>query len=212
VTYDLRRDKALIAIERKNNWHSCVRDAEIVLGCTGRNFMHGEVLELCGLAPGKIFVSLSSRDVEFKSLLLSDAGLSPHRPLRDMRVKFDQRFSHVVANGGFPINFDRKIEWEQPEDIWLTRGLVLIGILQALAVAPGHDITAIEKLALRAQWDLIDQWLRSRGTSSSDFGVSKDHFEDGHWWKRESGGTVYRGNWARLKSGQAAQFAHRASF
>ena len=211
ATYDIKPEKSVSGIPREKSWQSCLKDAEIVLGCTGRNFMHGEVLELCGLAPGKVFVSLSSRDVEFKTLLLSDAGLSRYSPLRDMRVKIDQRFSHVVANGGFPINFDRKIEWEQPEDIWLTRGLVLIGILQALAVAPGHDITAIEKLALHAQWNLIDQWLRSRGKSSSDFGVSKDRFEDGHWWKRESGGTVYRGNWARLKSGQAAQLVHRPS-
>ena len=205
LTYDSKREKSLNEIERKDSWHSCVREAEIVLGCTGRNFMHGEILELSGLKSGKIFVSLSSRDVEFKSLLLSDAGLSRDRPLRDMRVKFDRKLSHVVANGGFPINFDRKIEWEEPEDIWLTRGLVLIGILQALAVAPGHDITVIEKLALHAQQRLIRQWLHHRGKPCTEFRVSPEQFEDRKWWKRESGGTVYQGNWVKAEIRQFRQ-------
>jgi hypothetical protein len=193
ITFDIKRERRLPAVARAVSWQECVSSVNIVLGCSGRNFMHFEVSDAVELASGKYFMSLSSRDVEFKSLLLADPKLVSGNPLRDLRLRFGPDCSHLIANGGFPINFDRQMEWETTEDISLTRGLVFVAILQALCVDAGQDQSEIEKLALLYQRTLVAKWLLSKDKSSIDFDVSADNFDDVHWWDRESDGTVYDG-------------------
>ena len=171
------------------SWQECVKNADIILGCTGRNFMHFEVSDLFSLQKRKMFVSLSSRDIEFKSFLLSDVHLSSDRPFSDLRVKSSNNFSHTVLNGGFPINFDRKIEWERFDEINVTRGLVLIAILQALCVPACHDMAKIEKLALQQQYKLVMKWLHNRDQAPGYFEVEHDQFHSLRWWSAESNGT-----------------------
>jgi hypothetical protein len=207
-TFDTKVKIASPRFQHRSSWQKCVSEADIILGCTGRNFMHFEVMDLAELGSGKVFLSLSSRDVEFKSLLLADGRLDPIPPFRDLRIRLGRKYTHLVANSGFPINFDRKLEWETPEDIWLTRGLVLIAILQALSVAPRHDTSMVEKLALRAQRDLVLKWLKARRKDTSDFEVSPPDFGDSAWWHRESKGSVYKGKWHSGDVKQLGQYRH----
>lgn len=196
-TFDSKRDKEIPGVQPAASWQECVEKAEIIIGCSGRNFMHFEVSDLFELGFRKKFVSLSSRDVEFKSLILADGRLLSDYPLRDLRIQAERKLSHLVLNGGFPINFDRKIEWETIEDISLTRGLVLIGILQGLCVPLSHNRATIEKLALRIQQELVSKWLLNKKQSSSDYDVSSEQFKSSRWWHAESGGTNYQGTWRR---------------
>jgi hypothetical protein len=186
--YDRATVPIIEGVEQVESWRQCVRCADVVFGCTGANWIG--VDQLARPADDAVrFVSCSSRDVEFKNVLqhrrAPDQDDGPQ--FEPLRVSLPNDVSCHVDNWGFPINFDRKVEWEASKDIALTRGLVYAGILQGLAVGNIHsDQERIEPLPAIVQRSLVETWLDWQGRTPEEIGISRNDFEDLGWWSRHS--------------------------
>lgn len=122
---------------RVNTLEEVFANADCVFGCTGQDITQGvDLLDL--LKHDQILISCSSGDREFKELLENmmhkGAGFSetPFSPVMG-RTKSGNIIK--ILNGGFPINFDRTAASVPKDDIALTRGLMLAGIIQAAIMA-----------------------------------------------------------------------------
>lgn len=123
----------------------------VVLGCTGSNVLHG--IDLLPYSGKRIFVSCSSRDVEFRSVLDCLPNSSGYETVEGWIGNL-----HVaVLNGGYPINFDRQHEWELVEEIMLTRKLVVEGLTQAKSLigSSGRGVM----LSPASQLRIVNEWL-----------------------------------------------------
>ena len=166
-----------------------LNNCDLVFGCTGRNFIRIELLRKIKPDHSLHFVSCSSRDTEFLDLLRF--GKIRQETVRDgygrLEIGFEEKQSHFLENGGFPINFDRVSEQENAEEIVLTRALVLAGIFQALCVRMRDKRDDVLMLSPSLQQSLVAQWL---GLTSQDRG----RFEIGgdigalEWWRSRSSG------------------------
>lgn len=140
-------DLAPIRVDIDHLLHS----TELVLGCSGLDALSGRDLE--SITGRKIFASCSSTDVEFRSIL----KLLPATGLFSDAQGWIGGLHCTVLNGGFPINFDRAREWELPEEILLTRMLVLEGLEQALSLI-GSEARGV-MLNPASQMKVVGKWL-----------------------------------------------------
>lgn len=113
--------------EKHDSVASLLRNADLVIGCSGT-----DVLSLEDLPAHEVtLISASSADTEFRTLLRScewqriSSNSGRHDTLRRGRC--------TVLNGGFPFNFDGRTEREPPEHMALTRALMAAGVVQALS-------------------------------------------------------------------------------
>lgn len=148
VGYDLSINNRANARDRT----SLLSQADVILGCSGSKSIHVE--DLSNLKEGCILASCSSKQVEFQSLL---SLVSAKHLFADRKLE-GPNGNVFVLNGGFPINFDRKIEWERPEEIWLTRQLMLAGVRQALQSSCFE--AAGYRLEGSAQSAIVNEWRR----------------------------------------------------
>lgn len=104
--------------------------ADIVIGCTGRDISKDFMLnKLCGK---KVFVSLSSEDIEFYSVIQAYSNLWVKDPNKSRDLYFQtSKLKLKLLNQGYPLNFENKKHSIDPELISLTRSLLLAGIFQA---------------------------------------------------------------------------------
>jgi hypothetical protein len=188
-TYDVDPDKNIAGCASAPNWLYCFERADLIFGCTGQNFMHGACGYLETRSP-KDLLSLSSRDVEFRELLLSGKIAAPTTPFERLSIELPHAQQLVVHNGGFPINFDRRNEWETEREISLTRGLVLLGVLQALCLKEEAPSRPFEILAPAAQRRLVQLWLSQNTATCSAYDICTEDFDDTRWWYENSGGSV----------------------
>jgi hypothetical protein len=186
-TYDTDPSKNIEGCASAASWLDCFERADLIFGCTGQNFMHGACGYLQTRNP-KDLLSLSSRDVEFRELLLSGKIAAPITPFERLSIELPQSQELVVHNGGFPINFDRRNEWETEREISLTRGLVLLGVLQALCLKEESPSRPFEILAPAAQRQLVRLWLTQNATTCSIYDLRTEDFDDTRWWYKNSGG------------------------
>lgn len=128
-----------------------LRSAELVLGCSGQDALSGHVLD--SMRGRKIFASCSSTDIEFRSIL----KLLPAAGNFADAQGWIGHLHCTVLNEGFPINFDRTREWELPEEILLTRMLVLAGLGQALSLI-GSEARGV-MLNPDSQMKIVGEWL-----------------------------------------------------
>jgi hypothetical protein len=166
-----------------------LNNCDLVLGCTGRNFLHVEQLHKVKPNHAIHFVSCSSRDIEFLDLLRF-GQINPSTiggGFGRLDVNFHGTHRHFIENGGFPINFDRVMEQEGPDEIALTRALVLAGIFQALCVKVKERRENFLMLSPSLQRALVQQWLHLTGKSAADFGIGAD-IGALDWWKTHSSG------------------------
>ncbi|WP_323799156.1 methyltransferase [Parasphingorhabdus sp.] len=127
-----------------------VGKSELIIGCTGTDIFDGINLSL--MQGRKVFVSCSSSDIEFRSLLMHMTFNGPYESAQGVIGSSNC----TVLNGGFPINFDREREWEQFDEIILTRRLCLEGLIQSrslLGSAPrGVMLDPATQLRLTTEW------------------------------------------------------------
>lgn len=135
------------------SYRHCIDQSDVVFGCVGGCWMDEESMSSAVAE----FVSCSSRDVEYLSLLRS----------RRTRVDSTDWFSCAetddgagwrIYNWGFPINFDRVCEWEDPLGISLTRALLAVSVLLALRIN-ANDTREIVPLPLSVQHEIVSRWL-----------------------------------------------------
>lgn len=136
---------------------SLINESDIIIGTTGTDSLKGIAFErICG---HKIFVSASSADVEFASIL---KFASPtHHPFSTREIQVHEHFTVEMLNGGYPINFDREKDATPSEDIVLTRALMYIGAMQAVAlIEEGVEEGGIYELDRLSQKKLLEKWIK----------------------------------------------------
>ena len=185
--YDRAKTEPIAGANYADNWRHCIRYAQVVFGCTGTNWLDvGQMVS--PLAASVNFISCSSRDVEFKNLLQhrSVTREDPGPRFAPLRVVAPNGAVCEVANWGFPINFDRTIEWEAEQDIALTRALIYGGVLQALASDATEGRERVEPMSAEVQRALVGAWLDWQNMLPEAFGVAQSDFDDLAWWRNNS--------------------------
>lgn len=142
---------------------------DVVFGCAGEDVLP-DISKLRELAGSKLLISCSSGDVEFNSILSLATGqpvLDAEGKIPVVNVDFPGGPQVEIVRGGFPANFDRTMESVPAEDIQLTRGLLLGGVLQAAKLPIG--VSQSQPLDPYMQQRVVSSWtqdLRSAGPSS----------------------------------------------
>jgi release factor glutamine methyltransferase len=121
-------DRRQLAAQSSMPLRELIAKSNVLLGCVGRSLVN--IADLENLIGKKVFVSCSSARREFADLIMSAHAASEY----DSFTWSFGNLEFAVLNGGYPINFDRQREWEDPNGIWLTRRLVLSGAEQALGL------------------------------------------------------------------------------
>ena len=98
---------------------------------------------------------------------------------------------HLIYNGGFPINFDRSIEWEDPFKISLTRGLILSAILQAISFSDKICRDNLVMLSPLLQRILVNHWLAYFNFDARIFKLNNNTLAETEWYQNESIGHYY---------------------
>lgn len=136
---------------------------DFVFGCSGNDVTKN--LNVSEIAQDVTFVSCSSGDVEFLSLLKfigHRLGFSGnHDCMGDIVFKTDAGGILTIIRGGFPVNFDHSGESVAKDDIQLTRGLALSAIVQAALLLSRHNVLlpAFYSLDGDFQGMVADKWL-----------------------------------------------------
>lgn len=122
----------------------------IVIGCTGTASISYDKFN--SFQDGTLFVNMASSDLEFglwkfegnksvflfhktkknKQTLLSNENKIKTEPWKCLYKIMNHNKTFYLANGGFPVNFTGEIDPIPPEEIQITRSLVLAGALQAV--------------------------------------------------------------------------------
>lgn len=154
--YDMSRFNSMGSSRRGGltSLSEVVEKNDVIIGATGKDFLRGVVLDK---AHGeKWLFSASSADIEFYSLL-NRAGFPSHA-FGTVRFSPHPQATLCIANGGYPINFNRTRELECAEDMQLTRTLLYAGFVQALAL-PKQKTACIVKLDTVFQREILNTWI-----------------------------------------------------
>jgi hypothetical protein len=164
-----------------------VAKCDLILGCTGRDTVNPTgTLQSAGNQ--RWLASCSSGNIEFLRVLQHLANRNPKfrsDPFRDARGRIGER-EIVLLNGGFPVNFDRTMEYERPSLIQLTRELTFASVLQAALCVDGGSFSEAVMLDPEVQNLLIEEWL-VRPEARALFPNWSSHPVE--WWQKHSGGT-----------------------
>lgn len=182
---------------RMQNLETLLANCTHVFGCTGRDITKGiDVFDIAAV-DDMHFISCTSEDKEFASLLKRIAEENKRmyfEPLSDITCWSNNQSKITIYKSGFPVNFDRK-PWNVPaRDIEITQGLLLSACLQAITTAMKKMDTQDEKkrqmLAPHLQQIVLKEWLK--GQSAEHYSKELlDKFNDIEWIKTNSGGVYY---------------------
>jgi S-adenosylhomocysteine hydrolase len=189
VVYDKVFNKGLHVpgVEQLNNIGDAVMVADYIFGCTGEDISEG--IDFSRVTKDKIFISYSSQDIEFCSLLnliQSVVGSDVVEIMGTIKYKLPNKALITVLNGGFPINFDRTSKSVGAHNIQLTRGLLLCGLVQA-ALSAFEDKFNSYMLHPQMQNYVVMNWLMAVSNKIID-STTIDLFRDLEWIKQNSGG------------------------
>lgn len=162
-------DLANIIVDLPELLHS----SDVIVGCTGLDMLSG--VDLSGITGRKTFVSCSSSDIEFRSILRQ----FPTSERFGTTQGWIGQMHCTVPNGGFPINFDRVREWELFEEIILTRKLMLKGLLQAKPLVGSAPRGVMLDPAVQLQ--IVHEWLEQvpdRHTIRVPGSLTEEFFRD----------------------------------
>lgn len=201
LAFDTRKiDEEVDGVTIVGSVAELLAEADLVIGCTGKNWMSEADLGPLFRRP-HVLASASSRDIEFRTLL--DAECAGRRGAGFDTIEICPPGGKVqrVLNGGYPVNFDRRREWETKREMVLTRLLLFAGVLQAVRARP---VGRTEQLTLDPcmQQDAVREWLRLNRQKPGDFEVSEAAFDDVNWWRRKPDGII-----ARLGTSSPRRFA-----
>lgn len=159
LSYDPKKQNLPHSVKTPNE---LIAKSEILFGCSGEDVL--TKIKLPETA-GKWFISCSSSDVEFKSLLQSEGvnHILPYDLFSTVLVPINQREPAKVLNGGFPVNFDRTPESVPLGEIQLTRGLMHAGLIEALRELKDK---VSNPLTISSQRLVLKTWLKSESALS----------------------------------------------
>lgn len=203
--HDASRLDDILLENKKSDLSELIIESDYIFGCTGRDiFANEHVLNVIDVTlKNKVFVSCSSEDKEFLSLLIKIRHTlktlpTAFNPLNDIDYYNTRGALIRVMRGGFPINFDHSGESVPANDIQLTRALVFGGVLQAIrlfdqldgAYAPHHTLE-IYKLCADLQKLVVQEWLACQPTTPAFLSQNLlDGFQNEDWINEHSGGDL----------------------
>ena len=160
-SYDINPNKLIPFAYRQTSWLDTIKKSNVIFGCTGRNFMHFNNGKLFNIEGVKHCFSVSSRDVEFKYLLSSAQRIYKNYETVEVATRDGAVFR--VYNGGFPINFDRKKEWEPFSDISITRSFLLLAVISVTLRAEISKSQISGKARVKGAAERRSEMARSQG-------------------------------------------------
>jgi S-adenosylhomocysteine hydrolase len=182
-------------VQWANGIDKLVLDSDCIFGCTGNDIID-DIAIACLVKSNKFLISCSSGDKEFNSLLRfiektyhnrRQVGLS----LADVIYKNKVESPILICRGGFPINFNNSVEAEPKQDIQLTRGLILSGILQAASILSSMGKNRHARFALEPSLQqLVAYKWEPYHTRHSYLQEILPYFKDINWVVKHSGGYV----------------------
>lgn len=196
ITYDnrLERNKSLNGALRVFDLETAFHEADYIFGCSGRDIT--ENLEISSIKRDKTFISCSSQDKEFQSLLktIQQNNFSYTDVRNNICFSLENEKTINLFRGGFPINFDNSGESVGALDIQLTRGLLLGGMIQGILSHPQHN-TPQENIRYALHPDIqsfvVSHWIPYGSTHLFETKLL-NHFQDRRWIKDHSGDTSPR--------------------
>jgi hypothetical protein len=113
---------------------------DIIIGCTGSQILK---IDWIRGQKGRVYLaSASSSDIEFRNMAgfplkrrlnpAPEIGDSDHQRIHADLVYDTDGAEIILLNGGFPVNFNGVLDPIPPEQIQLTRALLLSGLRQAV--------------------------------------------------------------------------------
>lgn len=165
----LTHDKVNRTQQKGITWYnelpSLISNADIIIGCTGTDITaEPHNLEaILNSVKNKYFVSTSSKDIEFNTLLTliqeqkKQLEQTP-KALDDILYKNPNNPANAeieIARGGFPINFDNKLHCVPPEKIWPTRAALMSACLMAVNAYKSGLIKSPDILQLSTDIQLL---------------------------------------------------------
>jgi hypothetical protein len=165
--YDIRildDDVQLRGREACRSLGELLEKCDIVFGCSGAPLRISPEFLAARRSP-VFLVSCSSDDREFRNVLRSAPRETKNAPLATVAVG-----NARVVHGGYPITFDGTADAVPPDDIQLTRALLLAGVVQArVAVAAGSASRGGTMLAPAWQRLVVRAWARERAIERREF-------------------------------------------
>jgi S-adenosylhomocysteine hydrolase len=156
VTYDIDRHiQEIKGVQTVTSIDAVINKVDIVIGCTGEDFLKGIALER--IEGKKTLVSASSADIEFFSLL--NMAYFPNRNFDTICINPHAKLELNLLNSGYPINFDREKAWVEAQNIQITRCLLYVGMMQSLQSKVDCTQQILE-LDSTIQNDIIGQWRK----------------------------------------------------
>lgn len=182
-----------------------IAGSNIIFGCTGKDVT--EKIDILSLVKkDKIFISCTSEDKEFRTLLRAMASqkVVSVDTLSDMVCLSANRSKIIILQGGFPFNFDRK-PWNVPaRDIEVTQGLLFGSCIQAISSAtkPIEDGTTINRGSRQSLNPLIQHYVALRWLSKQKEGRYPhkiiEAFSDLQWIQKSSGGEYHENSFITM--------------
>lgn len=136
---------------------------DIVIGCTGTDIIAHSLPAFELMRTPKVFISCSSKDIEFRSLLTYIQKHQKGRrfePLADIEFQNGFKAPLKIIRGGFPINFDNSKESVPALEIQITRLLIAAAILQAGKILEGKALVKNYKLCPKGQVFVTNAWFK----------------------------------------------------
>lgn len=185
---DSETTRGLKGVLVSNSLTELVESVDVVWGCTGVDLFATDD-SWRDIRGDKIFISCSSQDHEFRSILTTLNGgqeFDDHDRRSDVTIPLEHG-SIRVLKGGFPVNFDGSPESVPGPDIQLTRALLLGGVLQSVH-ENGCPFMRI-MLNPRTQVAIVRSWLKERSENRSlyDDEITRG-FDSESWVVNHSGG------------------------
>lgn len=174
-----------------NDVSELLSKVDVCYGCTGSNALKKADWEATKSLRARHFISCSSGDVEFHSLLAQGAVHSPAlKQISDVPVVLGGN-SVTVYNGGYPINFNRKREMSSSNDIQLTRALLLGGVFQAAEMLRQNESQkGGVMLSPNLQRFVAERWFSLNPQLRADYDADVlNGVENIEWLTVHSGGT-----------------------
>jgi hypothetical protein len=191
IAYDKnsKKGKTLGKALRTANIKAVFDESEYIFGCAGEDITKN--LDITDINNNKTFISCSSQDKEFLTLLkiFEENNCKYSSPLDHLECSLNGQ-TVKIYRGGFPINLDNSGESVKADDIQLTRGLLLGGILQGIVYAlqyPTKKKNIRYMLHPAIQSFVVTHWRNYGSTFLFPPGLL-EAFQDWRWIKNQSRG------------------------
>ena len=129
-------------ISDNDSLEDIIEKSDYIFGCTGTDLTHNIVHSIVQTQGSKVFLSCSSEDKEFLSLLkeiTNGKDFYQNKLFDDVLFNTKAGGQIVLVNGGFPVNFDDSGESVPARDIQLTRALIVGGVIDAIKMRQGNN-------------------------------------------------------------------------